>query len=343
MTNPGSVFKIAVIGATGAVGREMLSDLADSPLVCEIVPLASARSEGEVVDFRGKSVRVRAFSLESIRGCRFALMSAGGDFSRAHAREIANAGTTVIDNSSAWRMDPDVPLVVPEVNAAELKPEKIKKGIVANPNCSTIQMVVPLAALENSFGLAQVTVSSYQSVSGTGQKGIAELAGQVQGHFTFKEPEPAVYAHPIAFNLIPAIDRMDGAGHCFEEEKIIRETRRILGRSDLPVLAATVRTPTFHCHGEAVAVQLQQEVTLSEVRDVLKRAPGVTFVEAGSIGEMPTPRSVAGDKGVWVSRLRLPIDTERSSWLQFWVVADNLKKGAATNAVQILEHLTGKV
>lgn len=331
--------KVAVIGATGAVGREMLADLAESSLSLEVVPLASPRSDGDVIEFRGKAIKVRAFSAEAIRGCRYALMSAGGDFSRSHALAIAESGTIVIDNSSAWRMDPEVPLIVPEVNAHELTPEKIKKGIIANPNCSTIQMVVPLAALERAFGVSQVTVSSYQSVSGTGQKGISELAGQVQGHFTFKEPEPEVYAHPIAFNLIPAIDRLDESGHCFEEEKIIRETRRILGKASLPIMAATVRTPTFHCHGETVAVQLGREVSLSEARDVLAAADGVTYVDGTTIADMPTPRSVAGDKGVWVSRLRLPLDTNRSSWLQFWVVADNLKKGAATNAVQILESL----
>ncbi len=331
--------KVAVIGATGAVGREMIADLDDSNLDLEILPLASARSDGAVVEFRGKQVKVRAFSLAQVKDCRFALLSAGGDFSRANAMEIAKAGPVVIDNSSAWRMDPDVPLVVPEVNPEAMSGGLCKKGIIANPNCSTIQLVVPLAALKDAFGVRQVHVATYQSVSGTGQKGIAELAQQVQGHFNFKEPAPSVYRQPVAFNLLPAIDRIDGGGHCFEEEKVIRETRRILGMPDLEVFATTVRTPTFHCHGEAVSVRLGRKVDLEEAKSVIRDAEGITFVDTDDIGEMPTPRKVAGERGVWVSRLRLPLDARESDWLQFWVIADNLKKGAATNAVQIMEHL----
>lgn len=331
--------KVAVIGATGAVGREMISDLEDSSLDIEVVPLASARSEGAVVEFRGKVVKVRSFSLAGVKDCEFALLSAGGDFSRANAIGIAGAGPVVIDNSSAWRMDPDVPLVVPEVNSGELAAGRPGKGIVANPNCSTIQLVVPLAILKNAFGIQQVHVATYQSVSGTGQKGIAELAQQVQGHFTFKEPAPQVYRQPVAFNLLPAIDRIDTQGHCFEEEKVIRETRRILGMPALDVFATTVRTPTFHCHGEAVSVRLSRKVKLDEAKSVFRDAAGIHFVDTDDIGEMPTPRKVAGDRGVWVSRVRLPLDAVESDWLQFWVIADNLKKGAATNAVQILERL----
>ena len=331
--------KIAIIGATGAVGREMMRDLSESNLEMDIIPLASPRSEGAVVDFRGKSFKVRAFSSELIKGCKFALMSAGGDFSRSHAMGIAQAGSIVIDNSSAWRMDLSVPLIVPEVNPSDLAPDLMLKGIIANPNCSTIQLVVPLSALRDAFGLQQVQVATYQSVSGTGQKGITELAEQVQGHFSFREPAPQVYRQSIAFNLLPAIDRVDEFGHCFEEEKIIRETRRIMGMPDLQVLATTVRTPTFHCHGEAVSVRLNRNVSLDEVKAVFHAAKGITFIDSMDISELPTPRTVAGDGGIWVSRVRLPLDAKDSPWLQFWVIADNLKKGAATNAVQILELL----
>ena len=331
--------KVGVVGVTGAVGREMITDLADSGLDIEVVPLASARSEGAVIDFRGKSLKVRAFSLELLKGCEFTLMSAGGDFSRNHAVEISGAGSVVIDNSSAWRMDPTVPLVVPEVNPDDLRFGVGTKRIIANPNCSTIQLVVPLSALKNAFGLQQVIVASYQSVSGTGQKGISELAAQVQGHFSFKEPPPQVYSQPIAFNLLPAIDKIDLAGHCFEEEKIIRETRRILKLPDLQILATTVRTPTFNCHGEAVSVRLARKVTLDQAKELFRGAKGINFIDSTDAAELPTPRMVAGDRAVWVSRVRLPLDVDESDWLQFWVIADNLKKGAATNAVQILELL----
>ena len=328
--------KVAIIGATGAVGREMIGDLGDSNLEVELVPLASSRSDGAVVDFRGKSLKVRAFSVDLVKGCRFTLMSAGGDFSRSEAAGIVQTGSTVIDNSSAWRMDLSVPLVVPEVNPSALAPALMTKGIIANPNCSTIQLVVPLAALRDAFGLQQVQVATYQSVSGTGQKGISELAGQVQGHFSFREPEPQVYRQPIAFNLLPAIDKIDAFGHCFEEEKIIRETRRILDMPDLQVLATTIRTPTFHCHGEAVSVRLDRKVSLEQVKAVFRAAKGISFIDSMDIADLPTPRMVAGDRGIWVSRARLPLDARESEWLQFWVIADNLKKGAATNAVQIL-------
>jgi aspartate-semialdehyde dehydrogenase len=334
--------KVCIIGATGAVGREMVSDLADSGLDVEVSLFASARSEGASIDFRGRMLRVKAYSLESASACQYALMSAGGDFSRANSPQLAARGVVVIDNSSAWRMDPEVPLVVPEVNRGEIVQKKLPRGIIANPNCTTIQLVVALVALRDKFGLEQVVVSSYQSVSGTGQKGIAELAAQVQGHFRFQEPEPQVYRQPIAFNLLPAIDRLDAAGHCFEEEKIVRETRRILDMPDLPVLASTVRTPTFHCHGESVSVRLARKVSLAEVKSLFSSAEGINFVDADDIAEMPTPRKVAGDRAVWVSRVRLPLDQDKSDWLQFWVIADNLKKGAATNAVQILQTLIKK-
>jgi aspartate-semialdehyde dehydrogenase len=331
--------KVCIIGASGAVGREMVADLADSGLDVEVSLFASARSEGTTMEFRGRNLRVRAYSLEVASECQYALMSAGGDFSRVNSPQLAQKGVTVIDNSSAWRMDPDVPLVVPEVNRALLSSKMLPKGIIANPNCTTIQLVVALVALRDKFGLEQVVVSSYQSVSGTGQKGIGELAAQVQGHLRFQEPEPQVYRQPIAFNLLPAIDRLDTAGHCFEEEKIVRETRRILDMPGLPVLATTVRTPTFHCHGESVTVRLGREVTLAEAKSIFASADGITFVDADDISAMPTPRKVAGDRSVWVSRVRLPLDSQCSDWLQFWVIADNLKKGAATNAVQILEAL----
>jgi aspartate-semialdehyde dehydrogenase len=331
--------KIAIIGATGAVGREMVADLEDSDIQNLTLGLfASQRSAGEMISFRGKAHEVRAFDVNALRGFDYCLMSAGGAFSRQNARAIADMGVTVIDNSSAWRMVDGVLLVVPEVNGHLLK--GLPRGsIVANPNCSTIQMVVALKPLYDAFGIEQIQVSTYQSVSGTGQKGIRELSAQVEAALKFGEQKPQVYAQPIAFNVLPAIDVLDGAGHCFEEEKMVRETRKIFGRSDLDILATTVRVPVYHCHCESVAVRLTRDVTRADLLAKMSGFSGLTVHLSDDHAEFPTPRSVTGDRGVHVARIRTPIDKERSHWAQFWIVADNLKKGAATNAVQILESI----
>jgi aspartate-semialdehyde dehydrogenase len=337
-TKEARMLKIAVIGATGAVGRQMLDDLEQSTIKdVEIGLFASPRSAGESIMFRGKSYTVSAYALEKMKGFKACLMSAGGSFSRANSKMIAELGITVVDNSSAWRMIDSVPLVVPEVNPNVLK--DWQSGIIANPNCSTIQMVVPLKALKDSFGIDQVHVSTYQSVSGTGQKGIKELSNQIDAHFKFADPKPEVYAQPIAFNVLPAIDVLDAKGHCFEEEKMVRETRKILEMPSLEILATTVRVPVFSCHSESVAVRTKKAVTRSEALEVLRNMKGLTVHDVNHHAEFPTPRSVAGDSSIHVTRIRTPFDQESSNWLQFWVVADNLRKGAATNAVQILELL----
>ena len=333
------MLKIAVIGATGAVGREMLTELEDSKIKdLQVGLFASPKSAGEIMTFRGRAHEVSAFSIEAVKTYRACLMSAGGAFSRQHSRALAGLGMTVIDNSSAWRMTPDVPLVVPEVNSELLN--NLTSGIVANPNCSTIQLVIPLKALHDAFGLDQVQVSTYQSVSGTGQKGIKELSTQIEAQFKYLDVKPEIYAQPIAFNVLPAIDVLDEKGHCFEEEKMVRESRKILNLPGLEILATAVRVPVFHCHCESVSVRLQRPVTRAEAIGVLKSMAGLTVSEATQHAEFPTPRTVAGQRDVHVARIRLPIDQDRSNWLQFWVVADNLKKGAATNAVQILERLS---
>ena len=334
-----------MIGATGAVGREMLADLDHSTFAARGKSLrlglfASPRSAGERMQCLGQTIEVKPFSLEAIKGFDFALMSAGGKFSRQYSPAIVEQGTTVIDNSSAWRMQDGVSLVVPEVNGGMLKPGQ-RAAIIANPNCSTIQMVVALKPLEDKFGVESVNVSTYQSVSGTGQKGIKELATQVDAQLKFQALEPLVYAQPIVFNVLPAIDVLDASGHCFEEEKMVRETRKIMNRPDLEVMATTARVPTFNCHCEAVSVRLKKSVTRDQALEVLRRARGIRLVEENDHAAFPTPRSVTGDRNVWVSRVRLPLGQSTSHWLQFWIVADNLKKGAATNAVQILEALAG--
>jgi aspartate-semialdehyde dehydrogenase len=333
--------KIAIIGASGAVGREMISDLQDSSLKdIQIGMFASSRSDGQTVDFRGERRTIRAFSLDQLKGYDYALMSAGGTFSKENSPKLAEMGVVVIDNSSAWRQEPDIALIVPEVNSKEL--DQYRGKIIANPNCSTIQMVVSLAPLHKAFGLDFVQVSTYQSVSGTGQKGISELADQVSRHLRFEEAIPKVYAQPILFNILPGIGPIDKAGHCEEEIKMVKETRKILGLPNLEVMASTIRVPVFSCHCETIAVRLQKEVSRQEIYEVFKSSQGLDFFDQDEYSEMPSPRLVAGKKETFVSRVRLPYGHDRSRWVQFWNVADNLKKGASTNAVQILEYLVSK-
>jgi aspartate-semialdehyde dehydrogenase len=330
--------KVAIVGATGAVGREMIRDLEESSLRdIEVGLYASARSKGTRISFRGKTHEVQEFSVEALRGTPYVLMSAGGSFSKEASPGLVDVGCTVIDNSSAWRMDKNVALVVPEVNGDILV--KGKPQIIANPNCSTIQMVVALKPLEDEFGLKMVQVATYQSVSGTGQKGISELSTQLEQQFKFQELSVSAYAQPIVFNLLPGIDVYDSEGHCNEEVKMIRETRKIMDLDDLPVFASTVRVPTFNCHGEMVTVQLEEKITRKQAIDVLSAAPGLTVNATDDHAAQPTNRRVTGEKGVFVSRVRLGWGEKESEWLQFWNIADNLKKGAATNAVQILERL----
>ena len=331
--------KVAIVGATGAVGREMIRDLEESGLNdIEVGLYASARSKGTKISFRDKNIDVQEFSVEALRGTRYVLMSAGGTFSKEWSPKLVEIGATVIDNSSAWRMDKNVPLIVPEVNGDSL--DASKPMIIANPNCSTIQMVVALQPLQYEFGLKMVQVATYQSVSGTGQKGIAELSGQIEQQFKFQEVKSSAYAQPIVFNLLPGIDVFDAEGHCNEEVKMIRETRKIMDLPDLPVFASTVRVPTFHCHGEMVTVQLEEKITRRQALEVFKNAPGVTLNVTDDHASQPTNRTVTGEKGVFVSRVRLGWGEKESEWLQFWNIADNLKKGAATNAVGILESIT---
>ena len=320
----------------------MVADLESSKISeIELIPLASPRSAGEKITFRGKNIEVRVYDLPSLKGVKYAMMSAGGKFSKEHTPSIVEQGTTVIDNSSAWRMHQDVLLVVPEVNGGVLKKVGNRPTIIANPNCSTIQLVVALKPFQDSIGIDMVQVSTYQSVSGTGQKGIKELGDQVSAHLRFAEPEPRVYAQPIAFNVLPAIDVLDAYGHCFEEEKMVRETRKILDLKTLDILATTARVPTFNCHCESVAVKLKKPISREAALKLFRESKGITLVEDNDHAAFSTPRNVVGEASVFINRVRLPLDQQESNWVQFWIVADNLKKGAATNAVQILETLTG--
>jgi aspartate-semialdehyde dehydrogenase len=333
------MIKIAVIGASGAVGREIMKDLEDSDLKdIEIFPFASPKSEGEVLSFRTKSVIIKAFKLEDVRSCDYALMSAGGAFSKEFGHKIVeNGGPVLIDNSSAWRMKDGVPLIIPEVNGQSL--HSFKGGIIANPNCSMIQLAVCLKPLLTAFGLEFVQVTTFQSVSGSGQKGIKELSSQVEAHMKFLDPTPHVYDHPIAFNVIPYIGSIDASGYCEEEIKIIEELRKVLDRPGLEVMATTARVPVFNGHSESVTVRLGQTATKDEVLKVIRDAKMPVYCTDERTSKFPTPRTMVGYKGVFMSRLRFLNQADRGQWLQFWNLADNLKKGAATNAVQILEYL----
>ncbi len=325
--------RVAVIGATGAVGQQMLLDLAAAGFR-HVTAFASSRSEGQRLSFGARQLRVRAFARPSCcEGFDAVLLSAGGDFARRYGRQLAAKNAILVDNSSAFRMDTDVPLVVPEVNAALL--DNTVCRIVANPNCATIQLVVVLAALRREFGLQAVDVATYQAVSGAGQRAVAELQQQLHD----ERARPQVFAQRIAGNVLAAIDRFDAAGHCFEEVKVVAETRRILALPRLRVRATTVRVPVYHGHSEAVTVELEREVTRAEALACLWDQEGLELASADDHAQLPTPRRVAASSRVWVTRVRLPYGEERSRWVQCFIIANNLKKGAATNAVQILTKI----
>lgn len=326
--------RLAVVGATGAVGSVMLEQLrARSFPADEIVAFASARSAGRELD---GGLVVRELTEEAIRGFDLAIFSAGGATSREWAPRFAQAGTAVVDNSSAWRMHDAVPLVVSEVNPDDLH---WHDGIVANPNCSTMQMVVALKPLHDAAGIERLVVSTYQSVSGTGMKAIEELRRQARAVLD-GEPlgDPRVYAHPIAFNVLPhAGSFADGDDHTDEERKLMTETRKILGDDAIRVSATCVRVPVVFGHSEAVNVQTRRPLEAEEARTLLSAAPGVTVLDDPGGGLYPIATAAAGRDDVFVGRIRR--DPSHHSALDLWVVSDNIRKGAATNAVQLAELL----
>ena len=326
---------VAVVGATGAVGREMLSTLEAREFPADkVVALASARSAGTTVPFKGGELPVRELTEDSFKGIDLALFSAGGGTSEKFAPHAVKSGCVVVDNSSAWRMDERCPLVVPEVNPQALAGHK---GIIANPNCSTIQMVVVLAPLHKAAGITRVVVSTYQAVSGTGQKAIAELETQVRQMFNMIEPEAKVYPHRIAFNCLPQIDVFLDNGYTKEEMKMVWETVKIMGDPGIKVTATTVRVPVFYGHSESLNVEFAKPLGAKEARAVLSVAPGVTVLDNPAEKIYPMPIQAAGEDEVFVGRIRE--DESRANTLNMWVVADNIRKGAALNAVQIAERL----
>jgi len=330
-------YDVGVVGATGAIGRELVAILEQRKFpLGQLRLLASERSLGETVVYGNRALPVAVAEPDAFEGLDFALFSAGAEVSREMAPEATARGCVVVDNSSAWRADPLVPLVVPEVNPHALA-EYGDKGIVANPNCSTIQMVVALAPIAELAGLRRVVVTTMQSVSGAGQKGIAELSGQVRQLMNAQPAEPSVHPHQIAFNCLPHIGAFREDGYTEEEWKLVAETRRILELPDLEVTPTAVRVPVFCGHSESVTVETHEPLDMAELRAALEAAPGIAVADDPSASIYPMPFLATGKDEVFVGRIRR--DPFRENVVNLWIVADNMRKGAALNAVQIAEIL----
>jgi len=330
-------YAVTVVGATGMVGRKILEILEERRFpVGDLRLLASEKSAGKKVVFAGKELRVAALDEKNLEGADFTFFCAGGAVSRAFAPRAAASGSIVIDKSAEFRMEGDVPLVVPEVNPGDL--EKIPRGIVASPNCSTIPLVMVLKPLLARAGISRVVVSTYQSVSGAGMGGLEEMLAQSKAELAGEPvPPPRTFARRIAFNLVPHIDAFSDEGYTKEEWKLIRETRKILHLPDLPVTCTAVRVPVAYAHSESVTIDFETPVSPPQVREILAGAPGVVVMDDPSRKLYPVPQDAAGKDEVFVGRIRR--DTSRPGGIQLWLVADNIRKGAATNAVQIAESI----
>lgn len=326
-------YKLAVVGATGLVGRTALQVLEKLNLhISEYVFFSSARSAGEKLNFQNKDYIIKELKEDSFNeGFNFALFCAGGDISKQYASIAVSKGCIVIDNSSAFRMNADVPLVVPEVN-----PEEIfnNNGIIANPNCSTIQAVVPLKYLDDKYKIKRIIYSTYQAVSGAGQNGVEDLLNGLKGE------EPKKFPHQIVNNCIPHIDSFLENGYTKEEQKMINETRKILKRPDLKITATTVRVPVINCHSESINVEFENDFDLNELIELLKNSTGIVVKDDGPNNIYPLATDASGHDEIFVGRIRR--DDSIPYGINFWCVADNVRKGAATNAVQILEKLVNK-
>jgi aspartate-semialdehyde dehydrogenase len=330
-------FNVAVVGATGAVGNEMIRILEERNFpVGGLKLLASERSLGKSLEYRGKSIPVEVLDENSFTGVQIGLFSAGGSISEKFAPIAAGAGCVVVDNTSAFRMVPEIPLVVPEVNPEAISQYK-NRGIIANPNCSTIQMVVALKPIHDAVRIKRVVVSTYQAVSGTGKKAIDELEAQTGALMNGREPVVKVYPHQIAFNCLPQIDVFVDNGYTKEEMKMINETRKIMNDPSIAVTATTVRVPVFYAHSESVNVETEKKITPAEVRELLSKAPGITVIDDPSKKLYPLAIHAAGKDDTYVGRIRE--DESIANGINMWVVSDNLRKGAALNAVQIAEIL----
>ena len=323
-------YKLAVVGATGLVGQTALKVLEERNLpISEYAFFASSRSKGKTIRFMGRDYIVRELNENSFdEGFDFAIFSAGGETSKKFSPIAASKGCIVVDNSSAFRMDDNVPLVVPEVNACEICKNN---GIIANPNCSTIQAVVPLKVLDNKYKIKRIVYSTYQAVSGAGAKGINDFYNTMNGL------PPSKFPHPIYNNCLPQIDVFLDNGYTKEEEKMINETRKILGRPDLKITATTVRVPVINCHSESINIEFENNFEIDDVFDILKNAPGVIVMDDIKNSVYPLATIASGHNEVYVGRIRRDFSIENG--LTLWVVADNIRKGAATNAIQIVEEL----
>jgi aspartate-semialdehyde dehydrogenase len=333
----GDGYKVGVLGATGLVGSTILELLAEREFpVAELTPFASERSAGKEIEWQGETLTVQALSDDSIQGLDLVLSSAGGSVSAEWTPKFVEAGATVVDNTSYWRMHDDVPLVVSEVNPDALQGHN---GIIANPNCSTMQMVVALKPLYDAAGIERLVISTYQAVSGTGKAAIDALRAEARAAVGgYDVPEPEIYPHQIAFNVLAQAGSFpDGDDHTDEERKLINETRKILGDPEIKVSATCVRVPVVTGHSEAVNVETREPLDPEQARELLEAAPGVTVVDDPAAGKYPMAVDAAGKDGVYVGRIRRDAGNENA--LDIWVVADNLRKGAATNAVQVAELL----
>ncbi len=332
-------YKVAVVGATGNVGREMLAILAERNFPAdEVVALASRKSVGTECSFGDKTLKVKALDHYDFSDVDICLMSAGGSVSKEWSPKIGAQGAVVIDNSSAWRMDPDVPLIVPEVNGEATEGFR-KKNIIANPNCSTAQLVVALKPLHDKAKIKRVVVATYQSVSGAGKEAMDELFSQTKSVFTLDEPQNKKFPKRIAFNLIPHIDVFMDDGYTKEEWKMVVETKKILDPK-IKLTATCVRVPVFVGHSEAVDLEFENPITADEAREVLRNAPGCLVIDKREPGGYVTPYECVGEDATYISRIREDATVENG--LQMWVVSDNLRKGAALNAVQIAEVLINR-
>jgi aspartate-semialdehyde dehydrogenase len=337
----GKSYSVAVAGATGAVGLEMIKVLEQRKFpIGSIKLLASERSVGKELPFNRKPVKVQKLTKDSFAGVEIALFSAGASRSLEFAPAAAASGAVVVDNSSAFRMDPEIPLVVPEVNPHAIAQYK-KRGIIANPNCSTIQMVVALKPLHDAARIKRIVVSTYQAVSGTGLKAIDELLAQTRALLNqAKEVPRSVYPHQIAFNCLPHIDVFLENGYTKEEMKMVNETQKIMEDPSIRVTATTVRVPVLYGHSESVNIETEKKLTVPAVRDILSKAPGVVVLDNPGLSEYPLAIHAAGRDETFVGRIRE--DESIANGINLWIVSDNIRKGAALNAVQIAEHLTAK-
>jgi aspartate-semialdehyde dehydrogenase len=330
-------WNVAIVGATGAVGNEMIKILQERKFpVADLILLASERSAGKKLKYRDQEIKVKVLTDDSFQGLHIGLFSAGGSVSERFAPIAARAGCVVIDNTSAFRMVPEIPLVVPEVNPEAISMYK-NRGIIANPNCSTIQMVVALKPIHDLVKIKRIVVSTYQAVSGTGKRAIQELREQTKAILNDEEPKVDVYPHQIAFNCLPQIDVFLDNGYTKEEMKMVNETKKIFSDPFIGVTATTVRVPVFYGHSESVNIETEKKITAKEVKELLMRSPGITVIDEPHLKQYPLAIMAAGKDDCFVGRIRE--DESIKNGINMWIVADNLRKGAALNAVQIAEKL----